>query len=547
MRWITLVLIALLPLRAEADITITNYFSNPSAGHADANRVAKFTVDGSQTDFHDSHILQWPVGTNNYYRYSEQYGCGSVLNNFGSWCGIHVWYSTDLGADGGPGWKDLGLLFDPSSYQTRCGPAVAGAPSGCWTFRIVRNAANSNFVAWMHDPSGTAQPAVFVCTPSGSGPPVPGNAGCVEQSRPTVGASCAAGVDTVYLFVDDDGSAYNVYTCSGGTVTLNIDKLNSTYTNWDGVNTTSPAGLNHKEGQTLFRKGSTYYLVYEDLCAYCDGHEVDYATASSPLGTYTVQGAIAADGCNGQHEGLSKITISGTDYYLWHSDNWVLQSGPFNNQGMAGEIIIPLSFSGTAISTISCATSTITNGGITAASPAQSYPADVSDETSNFALFCNINATTQEMQTFIAPATANRIYARLTTAQNLQDCNSLSGGCSAIDGNLVVELVTLDGSKNPLAVLGSAVIASSNIVWRMVPQTVTLNGPVTNGVEYGLKLRGTNTVGCYAFAYNENLPYASGVARQSTNGGSTWSTVSNRSYRFGVSAAPNAPLSEAPH
>jgi hypothetical protein len=531
-RWLIegLLLIICAAVLARADITVTQFFSNPSAGHADANRVAKFNADGKQNDFHDSQIIQWPAGTNNYYRYSEQYGCGSVLHNFGSWCGIYVWYSTDLGADGGPGWQLIGTLFDPNSgtWQTRCNPASA-ASGGCWTFRMVRNAANSNWVAWMHDPSGSGNPAVFICTSL--------TGGCTEQARPTGLAGGCTGVDTVYLFVDNDATAYLTYTCQTTPFSIHIDKLNTNYTDSTGA-TVAPASITNTEGQTLFRLGSTYYLVYAGACPYCDGVAVNYATASTPLGTWTTQGQINADGCNGQHEGLDKITIAGTDYYLFHSDLWTNQvGGSFQNQALAMEMLVPLTFTSGAINTIPCNTSfTITNAGITAApsQPALVPIADQTDETSSFTPYCDINNTIYRMQTFVPGFSASNIWARNTTAQNLNACTFDITTCSKIDGNLLVDLVTLDGSKNPVTQLASTTITPNDVAWRLTSVLVQLAGSVTSGTEYGLRMRGTNTVGCWAWGYNDNLPYAAGVARVSTDSGSTWTTTTNRSMRFGV-------------
>src|SRR4051812_5921027 len=103
-----LVCLLLFSAGAHADITKTTWQSNPSAGHADTNRIVRFTQSGEQEDFHDSTIIQWPAGTNNFYRYSERYGNNYIyVNSGGTWDGIHVWYSTDLGADGGAGWQHL--------------------------------------------------------------------------------------------------------------------------------------------------------------------------------------------------------------------------------------------------------------------------------------------------------------------------------------------------------------------------------------------------------------------------------------------------------
>jgi hypothetical protein len=525
---------------ANADITVTQFFDNPAAGHDFANRIAKFDSSGNQTDFHDSQIFQWPAGTNNYYRYSEKYGCGSVYQNFGSWCGIHVWYSTDLGADGGPGWQDLGLLFPVASYLTRCDPASGGA-GGCWTARMVRNAANSNFVFWMHDPSGTGNPAVFTCTAV--------TGGCTEQTRPTLGA-CGGNVDTVHVFVDDDAAAYLFYSCAGATG-FHIDKLNSTYTNWNGVNTVDTGVVG--EGGGILRKGSRYFAIYAASCPYCNGVAAKYITndVSPTNASWSASTTINADSCKGQPEGISKVTIGGTDYYLWHSDLWTIQDGVhgFNNQGMAHEILVPLTFTGSAIDTIPCNNSfTIVNGSISPGTPSSSAAADQTDESSPFSPYCQIDSSNYLLQTFIPSASNLSTRVRVTTGQNLNACLVGNTSCSAINGNLLIDLVTLDGSKNPATVLGTHTVTPSDVGWSLTPITTASLGATTNGVEYGIRLRGTNTVGCWSFAYSDVLPYSAGVERQSDNGGSTWSTIANRSLRFaaGISIA-TVPFSGVAH
>ena len=95
----------------------------------------------------------------------------------------------------------------------------------------------------------------------------------------------------------------------------------------------------------MFKRGSTWYLVYSDpACAYCITG-ASYATAPSPLGPWTVRTQLRAGSCGGQTAVDVLRGPSGATYYVWQIDRWAQGSGGgLPNQFTANNYLAPLSF-----------------------------------------------------------------------------------------------------------------------------------------------------------------------------------------------------------
>jgi len=91
------------------------------------------------------------------------------------------------------------------------------------------------------------------------------------------------------LFQDNDGTGYIAYNSgTSGNYSMRIAKLTSNYLGivaGSSINT----GLGQVEAPTLFRRGATYFLLTSNMNGWSPTLNT-YATASTPLGTWTNQG-----------------------------------------------------------------------------------------------------------------------------------------------------------------------------------------------------------------------------------------------------------------
>jgi hypothetical protein len=132
----------------------------------------------------------------------------------------------------------------------------------------------------------------------------------------------AGKVGDLGLFVDDDGTAYIAYVharghgmafngknepvpiCQIGVEKLTPDYLGSTMQSSDliGENCESPA---------LFKRGSTYYLLFDNTCRFCtNGTGARVYTAKAPLGPYLYRGNINVQGQSASDVPASKTRLS---------------------------------------------------------------------------------------------------------------------------------------------------------------------------------------------------------------------------------------------
>jgi hypothetical protein len=127
------------------------------------------------------------------------------------------------------------------------------------------------------------------------------------------------------LFVDDDGTAYLIYTSIDKGHGMSIEKLASDYLS----STQMTSGLIGQgvEAPALFKRGSIYYAVFDNLCSFCGGGSgATVRTARSPLGPYTTQNDINRKAGQilvpAQQTFVAEIPTMGGTAYLWMGDLW---------------------------------------------------------------------------------------------------------------------------------------------------------------------------------------------------------------------------------
>ena len=158
-------------------------------------------------------------------------------------------------------------------------------------------------------------------------------------------------VDGNGLFVDDDGSAYNIYTSEDQDHHVSIETLTS---NWTSIVPTGNGGLfpdRYVEGAVLFKRSGTYYVMYGSCCCFCrNGSGAVVYSSSSIHGPWTRQpGDVNCRSndpsqiCGGygdrsggpiiipaQGIGMSMIPLAdGSTAFIWSGERWL--SAPFNN------------------------------------------------------------------------------------------------------------------------------------------------------------------------------------------------------------------------
>jgi hypothetical protein len=508
---------------AFATVTIRNF---DGVGTGVNNQVTRFDTKGNAVDAHDGEIFQDPV-SGTYYWYGTSYGCGFRWQISGSpFCGFKAYSSTDL-----VNWTDQGFLFDAtgSTWQTRCN----GTAGGCFRPHVVYNAATMKYVLWFN--GGTATNSYYVFTADAPTGP------WTEQSQPSHLTATTGGNGDENLFVDPaDGTAYLVYTNvgSGATFDLYIDKLNSNYT--DVTGTGEAIGAPHyKEAPGMFKRGSTYYYTYGTLCGYCGlGADTSYFTASTPLGSWTPQGAISSDSCHGQSTNVSVITTNSGTVYLYQSDLWK-STDPTSplfgwaNQGQANQFWRPLAFSGSAINPINCDPAFTLD--LTPAPPPPLSGIDQSTEGNSFVTHCgglDIGSSIIRLQTFTPSRSGTLSQILFTTAQGNASCSVSS--CPGVNAGFTLDFMNVDQNTSlPTGTtLASAVLPLSSAAWSPTVFDAPIGVAVTAGTKYGIRVSSGTGIGCYTWNSNDQNVYSRGLEFYSTNGGISYNVETGRALKF---------------
>ncbi|MFI6831749.1 glycoside hydrolase family 43 protein [Kribbella sp. NPDC050241] len=151
------------------------------------------------------------------------------------------------------------------------------------------------------------------------------------------------------LFVDDDGTAYIVYS-SEENRTMYISKLNKSYTYLSappekavqGKDFVRTLACNQREAPAMFKSEGTYYLITSGATGW-DPNPARYATATSVLGQWTdkgspISGAGAADTYRSQSTSVIPVDPA-RNKYAFMGDRWTpddLANAPY--------IWMPMSF-----------------------------------------------------------------------------------------------------------------------------------------------------------------------------------------------------------
>jgi len=526
-----------------APAVITNF---DGLGTAIPNQVMTLDTTGNQIqDGQDSYLQcqagmpSCPVGT--WFRYTVDWSCGFVAEVAGSqWCGFLVFSSTDR-----VHWTNLGHLFSPTSWNSLCN-GLSTAIQTCNGQRIIYNASTSTYLLWFltYSPSTVGVGIVACTTPS---------SGCTNQAAPTLEGGANYPMDDMVPFVWTDGNPYILY--SDHTLVMHIEELNSTYTSGNGTfsGVISPTD---KEGLGFFTRLGVSYITYGTPCFWCNGTDTDYATttATSNLtaATWTGGGAISTITCGGQPFTTSQETVGGSTVYFFNaaenrtaSQTQGDHSTGFFNQGLANSFTQELTFTGSAINTLTCPT-TVTLTGVTALPP-PSPPSgtDQSNWNANFGDICDIVSGVSRLQVFKAGVSGHLNAVHTSLAQNCTAASCTGAGYPGTNA-VTVTIAAWTGSA-PGTILATASITASGLPWSLQDQDVTFGSPpsLTSGTQYAMEISANNSssYGCVATAYDNANTYGAANGSEWVNTGGGWTQDSNgasgtRSMRFATIMGP---------
>lgn len=261
------------------------------------NTLPRRDTDGAIVDAHDG-CLQFFEGR--YYLYGTTYGrsAGFGINNR-----FRVYSSTDL-----TNWRYDGEL-------------LRDQPAGIF-YRpyVVYNATTLKYVLWFNWYPKLWDGHMGVATSDTPEGPFTIETPSVQLSQ----AAHQPGDGS--LFVDDDGTAYFIYTVIGLEHGIRIEKLTADYCDSTGeVSGILDTGC---EAPSLFRRGDTYYALFDSCCCFCErGSGARVYTAPKPLGPYRLRGNINRDAKGrptiaAQQTYVVRIPTPEGHEFLWMGDRW---------------------------------------------------------------------------------------------------------------------------------------------------------------------------------------------------------------------------------
>lgn len=128
------------------------------------------------------------------------------------------------------------------------------------------------------------------------------------------------------LFVDEDNTAYFIYTAIAQDHSIRVERLTPDYLSSTGE--VSPVLAKGCEAPSIFRRGASYYAVFDTTCCFCtEGSGARVFVATHPLGPYTQIGNINRD-ANGkptipaQQTFIATVQTPDGPVYLWMGDEW---------------------------------------------------------------------------------------------------------------------------------------------------------------------------------------------------------------------------------
>ncbi|HEX3986278.1 MAG TPA: family 43 glycosylhydrolase [Acidobacteriaceae bacterium] len=282
-------LLGLIPISASA---ATSAFRVVTI-HNDAPRR---DVNGPILDAHDGCLLFF---NGRYYLYGTAYGktAGYTINNR-----FRVYSSPDL------------------VHWTFEGELLKAPPDGIY-YRpyVAYNARTRKYVLWYNWYPKLWDGRVGVAV---SDTPV-GPFTIVNSQVPVEGAAQHPGDGS--LFVDNDGTGYFIYSTIGLDHAIRIERLTPNFYSVTGA--VSPILGKNCEAPALFRRGDTYYALFDHTCCFCKaGSGARVLMASHPLGPWRPAANInALDGkpiVAAQQTFIAQIPTPQGTVYMWMGDRW---------------------------------------------------------------------------------------------------------------------------------------------------------------------------------------------------------------------------------
>ena len=317
-----------------------------------SNVIPRRDTDNAILDAHDSKMIYF---NNLYHWFAASYGnCTEPAGNSGcasvsvGACGfqtdhnVTLYTSSDLVT-----WKNEGVVFG----------AIGNLPPNSVLFapKTVFNPKTKNFVMFFNYIVDTFSNSYYGVATSSSptGPFVIQNKNIALRYQDNGDEN---------ILVDDDGTAYLIYTTLSKGHSISIERLSPDYlTSLAATDPTQSSGVfgdSNVEAPAIFKRENIYYAVFGSCCCYCGSGSVVtvYTSTSGPLGPYTKRSVLAALGASGstnnydasQNFGSQQTDIfaytdsNGDEQFLYIGDHW--QSAPDGLKSHDFTVWAPLSF-----------------------------------------------------------------------------------------------------------------------------------------------------------------------------------------------------------
>jgi hypothetical protein len=128
------------------------------------------------------------------------------------------------------------------------------------------------------------------------------------------------------LFVDDDNTAYFIYTTIDQHHSIRVERLAPDFLSSTGqVSGVLGVGC---EAPSLFRRGASYYALFDETCCFCtEGSGARVLVASNPMGPYRELANINRDAAGkptipAQQTFVATVQTADGPAYLWMGDEW---------------------------------------------------------------------------------------------------------------------------------------------------------------------------------------------------------------------------------
>lgn len=260
-----------------------------------SNRKPRLDTEGNIVDAHDGCLQKFG---DRYYLYGTAYGTTDGFNKNNRY---RCYSSADLAT-----WKLEGELLQ-------------SPPDGVY-YRpyVVHNKKTGKYVLWYNWYAILWEGQYGVATSdSPQGPFVIQNGNVkVSQAKP----------GDLNLMVDDDGTAYMIYTTIANKHSISVEKLAPDYLS----STLQNSGFlgEGSEAPAIFKRGKFYYALFDKTCCFGpEGSGARVFTAKNPLGPYTERGNINRDAAGkpiiaAQQTFVAQLPTPRGTAYIWMGDRW---------------------------------------------------------------------------------------------------------------------------------------------------------------------------------------------------------------------------------